>query len=132
MVTRPLIGLRLHPRQRGALQVDLAIAMGILVLALIPIVSTIREERQLCRGLYYRAVAMSIVDGEAEILKAGAWQSYPIGTHTYEVTAKSATNLPKGTFSLKRTKDHIRLSWQPSRRSSGGPVVREFSIVTTP
>ena len=83
-------------KNRGSLQIDLAVAMAILVLALIPITTSIRQERQLCRALYHRAVAMSIVDGEAEVLRAGNWRDYAIGSHEYDVSAKASSTLPAG------------------------------------
>ena len=119
-------------RSQGSLQFDLVIAMTIVVIALLPLTSSIRQERQLCRGLYYRAVAMSIVDGEAEVLLAGEWQHYEQGTHTYRVTAKAAANLPEGRFILNRTNQSIQLSWTPDRRTHGGRVERRFSIPQLP
>lgn len=123
---------RLQKQSVGSLQVDLAVAMAILVLALIPLTTSIRQERQLCRALYHRAVAMSIVDGEAEILKAGAWKGYANGTQDYEVSAKSATTLPAGKFTLTKTPTAIRLLWKPDNRNYGGTVQREFSIPLAP
>jgi hypothetical protein len=124
--------LQNQKRNTGSLQVDLAVAMAILVLALIPITTSIRQERQLCRALYHRAVAMSIVDGEAEILKAGEWRDYTIGTHDYAVSAKAASTLPAGKFTLSRSESHIRLLWKPSNRNYGGSVLREFPIMQSP
>jgi hypothetical protein len=119
-------------KNTGSLQIDLAVAMAILVLALIPITTSIRQERQLCRALYHRAVAMSIVDGEAEVLRAGNWRDYAIGSHEYDVSAKAASTLPAGKFTLSRSETHIQLLWKPSNRSYGGSVLREFSIPQLP
>ncbi|MBT5709111.1 MAG: hypothetical protein HOI66_22555 [Verrucomicrobia bacterium] len=119
-------------KNRGSLQIDLAVAMAILVLALIPITTSIRQERQLCRALYHRAVAMSIVDGEAEVLRAGNWRDYAIGSHEYDVSAKAASTLPAGKFTLSRSETHIQLLWKPSNRNYGGSVLREFSIPQSP
>lgn len=123
----------IHKRRRqrlckGALQFDLAVAMAILVVAMIPITHMVRQERQLCRALYFRSVALSLVDGETEILKAGEWKSYSEGEHPYSITAPSATVLPEGTFTLTRTNTVIRLEWVPKSKRSGGRVVREFEI----
>lgn len=119
-------------QKTGSLQVDLAVAMAILVLALIPLTTSIRQERQLCRALYHRAVAMSIVDGEAEILNAGTWQDFAIGTHAYPVSANAAKSLPAGKFTLVRTETHVRLRWKADNRNYGGSVEREFSIPQMP
>ncbi len=119
-------------RRQGSLQIDLVIALSIVVIALLPLASSIRAERQLCRALYYRAVAMSIVDGEAEILQAGEWQDYEPGIHDYEVRAEAANNLPEGRFVLNRTEQSVHLSWKPRSRGHGGRVERNFSIPITP
>lgn len=119
-------------KNTGSLQIDLAVAMAILVLALIPITTSIRQERQLCRALYHRAVAMSIVDGEAEILRAGNWRDFSIGTHDYDVSAKAASTLPDGKFTLSRSDTHIQLRWKPTNRGYGGRVLREFPIPQAP
>ncbi len=119
---------RCQRRLAGFLQIDLVIAMAIVVVALIPLATTIRTERQLCRAQYYRAVAMSIVDGETEILKAGEWRAYAEGEHAYVVTAEAASELPKGQFRLTRNETQIRLEWIPSRKANGGRIFREFSL----
>ena len=115
-------------RQRGSLQLDLVFAMVILVVAILPLTSNIREERRLCRALYYRSVAMGIVDGEAEILQAGEWQQFEFGSHRYLVTGEAAAVLPEGRFPLDRSDSEIRLSWKPKNRGYGGPVHRSFPL----
>ena len=123
---------RRRGHRRGGLQIDLMVALAILVMAVIPLSHSVRHERQICRGQYYRAVAMSIVDGETEILKAGAWQSFDIGEQDYPITAEAITELPHGRFHLTRTKDTIKLEWIPDRDQNGGRVVREFELSTAP
>lgn len=117
-----------RPRHaRGSLSVELTVALGLLVAALLPLsVSFLRDVRAL-RGQYHRAVALEIVDGEMEILAAGEWRTFPPGQHAYPVTAGAATNLPPGTFTLTVTSHRLRLVWQPADRGQGGPVVREIS-----
>lgn len=107
-------------------------ALAILVLAAIPLSHSVRHERQICRGQYYRAIAMSIVDGEAEILKAGEWRSFEIGEHDYPISAEAVTELPDGKFQLTRAHDVIRLAWIPDRDQNGGRVTREFQLPTVP
>ncbi|MCS1411588.1 MAG: hypothetical protein M2R45_04788 [Verrucomicrobia subdivision 3 bacterium] len=119
-------------RQAGSLQVDLLVAMAILVIALIPLTTAIRQEQQMCRGHYYRAVAMGIVDGETEILRAGEWQAFELGEHEYSVTAQAGEQLPAGAFTLTRTETTIRLDWIPEGIGNGGRVFREFLIPDQP
>ncbi len=120
------------PRCQGSLQLDLAFAMGLVVIALLPLASSIQKERQLCKALYYRAVAMSIVDGEAEILQSGEWRRFEPGKHPYAVNAAAAKNLPDGQFTLNRSDEAIELTWKPSRAGHGGRVERRFPIPATP
>ncbi len=119
-------------RRGGWLQMDLAIAIAILMVALMPIVYSVSQERQICRSLYFRSVAMSIVDGEMELLRAGQWRRFAPGEHDYPVNAEAAAQLPEGRFSLSRTESRIRLEWTPANRSSGGKVVREWSLPDNP
>jgi hypothetical protein len=105
--------------------VELMVAMAIIVLALLPVTYTFSQERQLALKYYQQAVALEIVDGEMELLLAGAWRAYRPGKHTYSVRAESAVNLPPGEFVLTMEGNQVRLEWQPSGRHSGTRVVRE-------
>lgn len=114
--------------QRAFLMTDLVIAMAILVLALFPLSYAVWHERQLSRACYYRAVAMEIADGEAEVLAAGGGSAFAEGTHPYPIRAESATNLPPGQFLLTRKGNQLRLEWRPKQRHGGGNVVREVTV----
>ncbi len=117
------------PRHRAAaLTIELAVAMGILLLAVFPLAYSFAHERTLLRACYCKAVAMSILDGEMEILKAGEWRSFPEGTHEYLVRAASAKNLPPGRFVLTRDAKLVRLEWLPVRKNSGGKLTREVRL----
>jgi hypothetical protein len=125
MVIRPAPFTRAR-RRRGSISVELTVAMGLLIAAVLPLsVSFLRDARAL-RGQYHRAVALEIVDGEMEILAAGEWRTFPPGQHAYQVKAGAATNLPPGTFTLTVTSNRLRLLWQPAARGQGGPVTREI------
>jgi hypothetical protein len=116
-------------RRRGALNVDLAVAMGILVLALIPLAYTFRLEQSGLRASYHRAVAGEILDGELEILAAGEWRALPAGVQSYPTPlAAAARNLPKGRFTLTLETKRIRLEWKPDDLGKGGPVRREVAL----
>jgi len=108
--------------------VELTVAMGVLVVALMPLSLSFPRELKVVRGLYYHAVAMEIVDGETEVLRAGEWKSFAPGAQPYPVGAAAATNLPPGRFVLTLTDDRGRLEWLPEARGAGGRVVREFSL----
>lgn len=108
--------------------VEMLVAMGILVLVMIPIgFSYLGEHREF--GIYYhRAIAVEVVDGEMEILRAGEWRAFKEGTQPYPVKNPSATNLPPGQFVLTRQARHLRLQWLPSAKNEGGVVTRETEI----
>src|SRR5437764_10829995 len=111
-------------RQRGALMMELVVAMALLVGALLPLAYSIVSEKRLARSYYQRAVAMEIVDGEMETLAAGEWAAFSSGGHEYPVHAGAATNLPPGRFILTVETNRIKLEWHPTIKQHGGPVVR--------
>ena len=117
-------------RQRGALMIEVAVGMAILVAVLLPLSLSMVKDQKLCRAYYYRAVAMEIVDGEMEILAAGEWRSFKSGSQTYPVQAGVAKNLPPGRFILTREGRLIRLEWMPEKKRGIGPVWRECRIAT--
>jgi len=107
---------------------ELVVAMAILFIAVFPLSYAVLHDRKLSRASYFRAVAMEIVDGETELLAAGAWRAFEEGAHPYRIEAESARNLPPGTFRLTREGRHLRLEWRPKQRGHGGPVVREVTL----
>jgi hypothetical protein len=115
-------------RQRGALMVELLVAMALIAGALLPLAYSFASERRLVRATYQRAVAMEIVDGEMEVLAAGAWRAHSAGVHEYPVHAVAATNLPPGRFLLTVQETTVRLEWRPSVKMHGGAVVREVTV----
>jgi Tfp pilus assembly protein PilV len=124
MVIRP----RHRARQRGFMMTEMAMAMLILVIAMLPLAFSANSDARLFRATYQRTVAMEIVDGEMEILAAGAWRNFPEGAHPYTVHAKAAVNLPAGQFQLTRTGQHLRLEWLAAKKTGIGPVVREVTV----
>jgi hypothetical protein len=123
-----VIETRHFAKQRGFMMTEMVMAMGILIIAMLPLSYSINSDAKLFRATYQRAVAMEIVDGEIEILAAGAWHSIPEGTHSYTVRANALTNLPPGQFQLTRTGEHLRLQWASTKKHGIGPVVREVDV----
>jgi len=115
-------------RERGLLMTEMVVAMGILVIAVLPLAFSIGYEQKLLRIDYHKVVAMEIVDGEMEVLAAGEWRAFKEGTQPYPVHADAAKNLPPGTFELTITGKHLRLEWQPGEKGEGGRVVREVTV----
>jgi hypothetical protein len=119
---------RKSARRRGALMIELLVALGILAGALLPCAYSIASEKRLARAYYQRAVAMEIVDGEIEALAAGEWRAFAPGTSEYPARAGAATNLPPGQFLLTIAGQKVRLEWRPAVKHHGGPVVREVIL----
>jgi hypothetical protein len=105
--------------------IELVVAMGILMAAVVPLAYSFVQEQRLCRVYYWRAVAMEVVDGEMEVLTSGEWHNFEGGTHPYTVTAEAAKNLPPGKFALSVHGQQLRLEWRPDSPRNGAPVVRE-------
>ena len=114
--------------ERGAIMTEAMVAMAILLLAVFPLAFSFQHERVLLKAAYYRAVAMEVVDGEMEILAAGAWRTLPEGLQTYPVRAESAVNLPPGKFQFTRTGRHLRLEWAALEKRGIGVVAREVTV----
>ncbi len=115
-------------RQRGALMIELLVAMVLLGAALFPWAYSIASQQRLARACYQRAVALEVVDGEMEILAAGEWRSFKPGTQEYHAHAGALTNLPPGRLLLTLQPGKARLEWQPAVKGHGGPVVREVNV----
>ena len=115
-------------REGGALQAEMMAALFILAVAVIPLAYAHVADQKELRRAYQRAVAMGIVDGEMEILAAGAWQRWPAGTNAYPVTARAARNLPAGKFVVIRTAQSVRLEWRADRPAGIGVVEREWRV----
>jgi hypothetical protein len=113
---------------RGFLMVDLAVAMAILALAIVPLGFSFARERQALKIEYVKGVANEIVDGEMEILAAGVWTNFPDGSQNYLVHASAAASLPPGHFQLTKNGNHLRLEWNSNEKRGIGAVVREVTV----
>lgn len=117
-------------RERGSVLLsELIGAMLILTLAMVPIILMLTKDQQAYRKYYFKAVAMEIVDGEMEVLRAGYWKEFEQGIQTYPTTANSATNLPDGELLLTLEAKKIRLEWKPKEeRYQSVHIVREVDL----
>jgi hypothetical protein len=115
-------------RRAGILSTECAVALALLATASLPIGYGFYHDGRMARAYQHRAVALELVDGEMEILAAGAWRALPQGRQRYRVQAPAATNLPPGEFSLTLTQRTARLEWTPLERGRGGRVVREVTF----
>ena len=115
-------------RENGFLEADVAVALVILALAILPLGFAFMQEQKAIRTDYLRAVANEIVDGEMEILAAGDWKSFPDGSQAYQVHSRAAVGLPAGHFELTKTGKRLRLEWSPEGRTGIGVVFREVNV----
>ena len=115
-------------RRGGWLLVELAAAMAVLVTILISVAVAMAYQQRVCRQLYEKAVAMEIVDGEAEVLAAGEGRAYPDGTHTCHVVAAAAESLPPGDVVVTVARPSARVEWVPAVERGAPRVVREVTI----
>ena len=111
--------------QNGWLHIDLLAALGILLLAILPLGFACFQEFGLLRRSYHKSVAMELIDGEMEILAAGEWRQFPAGRQEYPLRGDAVTNLPPGTAFLTISNQTLRLEWQPANGKTGTRVVRE-------
>jgi hypothetical protein len=106
----------------------MAVGLVILALAVLPLAYAMIRERQVLKLEYRRAVASELVDGEMEILAAGAGRGLPDGAQVYQVHAGAVTQLPPGHFQLTKNGNHLRLEWTPDRRHGLGVIARETTL----
>lgn len=111
----------------SALFAEMTVALVLIAMVMIPLTLSLSKERREVRRLYYKAVAMEIVDGEMEILAARDPADIPPGG-TYDINATAADNLPPGRFILTRADTKLRLEWRSDPHLPGLQVVREITL----
>ena len=95
---RPAAAKSHRRRTAGSLSLDLGVALGLLTMMVIPFAYSYLEQQNQLRQAHHRAVATELVDGEAEVLAAGALNAFPDGEAEYPVTGAAAGRL-QGIFS---------------------------------
>jgi hypothetical protein len=115
-------------RLAGALMTELIIALGIVMGVMVPMAYSYLHHQDQLRACYYRSVAMEILDGEMEVLVAGEWRAFKPGTNAYTIRARSAANLPPGSFKLTLEGSWIRLDWVPRNSAKYHSMKREARI----
>ena len=127
------IKLHLPSRKKKAarhafLMIDLVVALAIFSIAIVPLGFSFVRERQVLKMDYGRSVANEIVDGEMEILAAGAGRDFPDGSHIYPVHSRAAASLPPGHFQLTKNGNHLRLEWMPDAQRGASTIIRETTM----
>jgi hypothetical protein len=106
--------------------------MAVFIVGFFGIAYLSTREMRLARAYYYDAIAMSLVDGELEVLAAGEWRSLPLGASEFRSKAPTFESLPAGQFRATRTTEFVRLEWIPARKGDGRDIVREFRLAGDP
>jgi hypothetical protein len=114
--------------RHGFLEVDLLVGLAILALAIVPVGFAFARERQVLKNEYVRVVADEVVDGEMEILAAGAAKDFPEGVQNYSVQSRAVAVLPPGKFQLTKSGKHLRLEWHGDEKCGVSAVVREVEL----
>ena len=104
------------------------VGLAILTIAVLPLAYSFVRERQMLRIEYSRCIINEIVDGEMEILAAGAARNLPDGAQNYTVHANAMNLLPPGHFELAKNGNHLRLAWMPDKRRGVSAVIRETTL----
>jgi hypothetical protein len=113
---------------RGFLEVDMMVGLAILALALVPLGYSFARERKVLRIEYYQSVINELVDGEMEILAAGAAKNLPDGVQPLEVSSRAAAKLPASHYELTKSGVHLRLAWLPDEKCGISAVIRKSTI----
>jgi hypothetical protein len=114
--------------ERGILMMDLMVGLAILTLAIVPLGYSFVRERQMLKIEYQRSVIVELVDGEMEILAAGAAGSLPEGVQNLPVESRAAEKLPAGQFQLTKTGNQLKLEWLPEEKCGLSAVIREATL----
>lgn len=104
------------------------VGLAILTLAVVPLGYSFARERQVLKSEYHRSVINEIVDGEMEILAAGAARDLSDGSQNYTVQSRAAAGLPPGHFQLTKTGNHLRLEWRATEKCGVSAVARETTL----
>ncbi|MCD8535746.1 MAG: hypothetical protein LR011_13570 [Verrucomicrobia bacterium] len=115
-------------RSRGGFAtMDMVISMILIISVMLPLGFSLARDGELYRAYSIRARAMSILDGEMEVLAAGYWRHFGLGQHAYQPRSQSAASMT-GEFLLSVSESELKLTWNPANRYRGGVVERRIVI----
>ena len=115
-------------QRRGFLQFDMVVGLAILTIAVMPLGFSFMRERQALFTEYRRCVINELVDGEMEILVAGAARNLPDGPQTLPVQSQAMNRLPAGHFQLNKSGNHLQLAWLPDEKCGLSAITRETTL----
>ena len=123
----------LRPTSRAAkrlafVQLDVALAVSILLLVFIPFSVTSSSKLDLARRQHFEAVALQMIDGELDVLMAGEWQKFSPGEHKITPPGEAVKTLPVGEFILVVKENQLSIAWVPEKEAKWGRVEREVTL----
>jgi hypothetical protein len=114
-----------HRRRGGWMNVDLLVAIALVMLAVLPLAYGLVGERRLLDAELRHAALVELLDGELEVLLAGDWTTRPEGESDIPLTGAGAMNLAAGRCVLVKTGNHLRLEWRSEKHNGGVSVTKE-------
>lgn len=109
----------------GGLLPDLAVALLLLTVALLPLAYSFASQRRLLQAEMDRAAVVQLVDGELELLLAGPWKNLPDGSSTIVLRTNGMARAVAGTCVVMKQGRALKIEWTPQAHSGVGRVVRE-------
>ncbi len=109
-------------------QLDVMVAIVILMLVFIPLTVTSSSKLDLARRHHVEAVVLQLIDGEIDVLLAGEHEKYNFGEHRITPAGEAAEDLPKGDFILTLKKKQLSLVWIPVKQAKWGRIDREVNL----
>jgi hypothetical protein len=115
----------LSRKRDGWMNVDLLVAIALLLLVVLPLAYGMVGERRLLDAELRRAALVELLDGELEILLAGEWRNRPEGESDVPLTGAATARLQPGRCVLVKTGKNLRLEWRSEKRDGAVSVSKE-------
>lgn len=109
----------------GGLLPDLAVALLLLTVALLPLAYSFASQRRLLQAEMDRAAVVQLVDGELELLLAGPWKKLPEGSSPVTLRTNGMARVVSGDCVVSKRGRALKIEWTPAPHSGVGRVVRE-------
>jgi len=124
-------------RIQGHLQMDLLTAIGLVVLAVLPLGFGFVHHRKLVRDATTRAIVLELLDGEMEVLVAGEHRAATNTLQNWPLRGAAVLNLPQGACTLSRSHPtpaaiELMLEWKAERPGTIQSVRRAIRIPSQP
>tara|TARA_B100000029_G_scaffold500435_1_gene572192 strand:+ start:277 stop:657 length:381 start_codon:yes stop_codon:yes gene_type:complete len=115
-------------RRLAFIQLDVAVAIVILMLVFIPLTVTSSSKLDLARRHHVEAVVLQLIDGEIDVLLAGELKKYKAGEQRITPAGEAAEDLPKGEFILTLKEKQLSLAWVPVKLAKWGRIERAVNL----